>query len=329
MRVLVTGGAGYVGSHVVRALQEAGHLPVVYDDLSLGHAAAVAGLPLEPGDVGDAPRLAEVMRRRAIEAVVHCAARTQVGESVARPDLYYRVNVAGSQALLDAMRDAGVRRLVFSSSAAVYGTPEVVPIPEDHPQRPLSPYGETKAAVERMIGWYAGAFGLRAISLRYFNAAGAHPSGELGEDHDPETHLIPIVLQAALGLRSEVTVLGEDYPTPDGTAIRDYVHVWDLARAHVRALELLAEGHPGGAFNLGTGRGHSVRAVIDAARRVTGRPIPSRAGPRRAGDPPVLVADPGRALRELGWRPVRSDLETIVRDAWRWHAAHPRGYGDA
>ena len=324
MRVLVTGGAGYIGSHMVVALRRAGHEVVVVDDLSAGHRDAVpAGVELVEADVADRARVTGVLRARRVEAIVHFASRIQVGESVTDPRLYYTGNLAAAVALLESALDVGVRRFVLSSTAAVYGNPIRVPIDEEHPTEPINPYGETKLAIERMLASYRRAYGLSFAALRYFNAAGADADAGLGERHDPETHLIPIVLDAALGRRPAVTVFGRDYDTPDGTCIRDYVHVVDLCEAHLVALEHLAGGGDGGAFNLGTGEGQSVAQVIDVARRVTGREIRVEDGARREGDSPRLVASVERAARVLGWRAKRTSLEEIVRDAWR--ARSPRG----
>jgi UDP-arabinose 4-epimerase len=316
--ILVTGGAGYVGSHACKVLAAAGYRPVVYDNLSRGHAAAVRWGPLVEGDLHDRGRLAEAMRSHAVSAVMHFAAFAYVGESVTDPEIYYTNNIGGTLALLGAMRDAAVRTLVFSSTCAVYGAPDTVPIRETTAKAPLNPYGETKLAIERALHWYAGAFGLKYAALRYFNAAGADPDGEIGEDHEPETHLIPLVLRAALGSGKPVEIYGTDYPTPDGTAVRDYIHVTDLADAHVRALAGLSAGRDSGALNLGTGRGHSVREVVAAVERVSGRPVPRREVARRPGDPPELVADPALANNRLGWRPAHSDLDAIVRTALAW-----------
>ena len=315
MRVLVTGGAGYVGSVVVEALLADGHAVVVLDDLSSGHREAVApAAGFVRADLRDREALRRTLRAPGFDAVVHMAADSRVGESMARPDLYYDNNVGAGLTLLGVLAECGVTRLVFSSSAAVYGAPADQPIAEDAPLAPLSPYGATKLALEQAIPWYARAFGLRAACLRYFNAAGA--TRRCGEMHDPETHLIPLVLQVAAGARPAVNICGDDYPTPDGTCVRDYVHVADLARAHVMALTALERGSC--TYNLGCGgAGHSVRAVVDVARAVTGREIPVLFGPRRAGDPAVLIADIGKVRRELGWRP-RLDLEEIVASAWRW-----------
>lgn len=326
MRVLVTGGAGYVGSVSVEALLAAGHEVVVLDDLSTGHRGALpSAVAAVEGSVTDAVLLREILERQRSEAVLHCAARSLVGESLADPAGYYRDNVGGGLTLLEAMRATGVRRLVFSSSAAVYGEPASAPVTEDAPLQPISPYGETKRAFEAMLEWYGRAYGLRSISLRYFNAAGASASN--GEDHDPETHLIPNVVAAALGMR-ELVLFGDDYPTPDGTPIRDYIHVADLADAHLLALEATASGTGAEAYNLGSGRGFSVREVLTVAEAIAGRPIAHRIGPRRPGDPPVLVASAERAASVLGWRARRGSLEEIVGSAWAWAQRHPAGYED-
>ena len=325
MRILVTGGAGYVGSHAARLLNQSGHEVWVYDNLSQGHREAAIPGRLIVGELLDRKRLAELLREKRIEAVMHFAASALVGESVTNPAKYYQNNLVASLSLLDAMRDAGVSRIVFSSTTATYGAPRVVPITEDEPQQPINPYGFTKLAIERALSDYASAYGLAVAALRYFNAAGASPDGDLGEDHDPETHLIPLVLQVALGQREKIFIFGDDYPTPDGTCIRDYVHVDDLATAHLAALERLEPGQMM-RLNLGTGRGHSVREVVDTCRRVTGHPIPAEVSERRPGDPPELVADASRAFQQLQWQPRYADLETIVETAWRWHASHPRGF---
>ena len=318
MRVLVTGGAGYIGSVVTEALLARGHEVVVYDNLVRGHRDAVPdAAPLIIGDVLDAATLGGELREHRIEGVVHLAGLSLVGESMSDPARYYRVNVGGGLALLDAMHATGVGLLVFSSSAAVYGGPDKQPIQEDDPPGPTNPYGESKLVVERAIAWYGRAYGLRGVSLRYFNAAGA--SARCGERHDPETHLIPLVLQAAAGRRDAVVVYGDDYPTRDGTCVRDYVHVLDLADAHVRALDALAAGAPTAIYNLGCGGdGYTVREVVDTAAAVTGRRIAARVGPRRAGDPPTLVAATGRITRDLGWRPQRQDLRDIIASAWNY-----------
>lgn len=333
MRVLVTGGAGYIGSHTVKALIEAGHEVVVFDDLSTGHKEAVErigkGIPFVLGDVARPGDLARALEQYEVDAVMHFAAKSLVGESMQNPAKYYHYNVAGGVTLLESLRTYGVKMIIFSSSAAVYGEPETTPIPENHPLRPTSVYGRTKVMFEQMLEDYRKIYGLQYAALRYFNAAGADPSGVIGEDHDPETHLIPIVLQTALGEREAVTIFGTDYPTPDGTCIRDYIHVTDLADAHVRALEGLAQGAPSGVYNLGNGSGFSVRQVIEAAQEVVGKPIPVKEGPRRAGDPAVLVASAEKARVELGWKPRYTDLKEIVRTAWEWHRSHPRGYASS
>ncbi len=314
--VLVVGGAGYVGSHTCAALADAGYVPVTLDDLSTGYEDAVRFGPFVRGDVRDADTLDAAMTEHAPVAVLHFAALSLVGESVADPVRYWRDNVLGAAELVAACVRHGVRSFVFSSSAAVYGTPASVPIPETAPLLPVNPYGRTKRAVEELLEDAHAAHGLRSFRLRYFNAAGAEPARGLAERHEPETHLIPLVLQVATGDREHIAMFGTDYPTPDGTCVRDYVHVADLADAHVAALRALLDGHAGGALNLGTGRGASVREVIEVARDVTGHPIPAVEAPRRAGDPAALVADPGRAGTELGWVPTRSDLRSMVADAW-------------
>jgi UDP-glucose 4-epimerase len=315
MKVLVTGGAGYIGSHMVKLLGERGHAVVVVDDLSTGHRDAVLAGRFVEGNVGDKALMTSLLAEENIEAVVHFAGSSLVAESVANPDKYRRNNVDNTRALLEAMQAARVDKLVFSSSAAVYGEPRHLPIEESHPTEPLNPYGESKLAIERALG---ATNHLRHVSLRYFNAAGADPGGELGERHDPETHLIPMVLQAASGRRKDVGIYGSDYPTRDGTCVRDYVHVTDLCEAHLLALDWLARGGEKETFNLGTGTGATVLEVIEEARRQSGRDFPARREARRAGDPASLVAGRARAERVLGWRPRRSDLASIVRDAWRW-----------
>ncbi|HEY2158764.1 MAG TPA: UDP-glucose 4-epimerase GalE [Isosphaeraceae bacterium] len=325
MRILVVGGAGYIGSHTVRHLARSGHDVWVYDNLSYGHRPAVPEGRLIEGDLGDAARLASTLRGGAIDAVMHFAAFTSVPESVNDPARYYRNNVVGALNLLDAMRAAGVGKIVFSSTAAVYGVPDEVPIPETAPTRPINPYGFTKLAIERALADYASAYGLGAASLRYFNACGAADDGTIGEDHRPETHLIPLIFQVALGQRPSITIAGTDYPTPDGTCIRDYIHVDDLADAHLRVLERIAPGRSL-TYNVGTGSGVSVREVVDAVRTVTGHPIPVIEGPRRAGDPPSLVASADAARRDLGWSPRYTEITPIVASAWAWHSAHPRGH---
>ncbi len=324
MRVLVTGGAGYIGSVTTAALLERGHHVVVVDDLRTGHAAAVpAGARLIRAAVADRAQMVAALTEEGIEAVVHFAADSLVGESMADPLKYYRHNVSGASSLLEAVLQAGVKRFVFSSSAAVYGTPAAVPIPEDAALAPESVYGETKLVVERLLGWLVRTKGLGFVALRYFNAAGAAP--ERGELHEPETHLIPLVLQVAAGVRPHISVFGDDYPTADGTAVRDYVHVLDLASAHVLAVEAALPGE-GRIYNLGSGRGYSVREVIDVCRQVTGHAIPEVMAPRRAGDPPVLVADATRAKEQLGWQPGHDSLREMVESAWRFMQNNPNGY---
>jgi len=326
MNVFVTGGAGYIGSHVVRLLVEAGHRVRVYDNLSEGHAAAVPAEVLFRGDLMDGARLAEGLAG-GWDCVMHFAASCAVGESMENPEKYYANNVVASLRLVSAMRKAGVGRIVFSSSAATYGNPVKVPIPEDHPTLPINAYGQTKLDFEVALRYYAAAYGLGYAALRYFNAAGAAPDAKIGEDHKPETHLVPVVLQVALGQREAVSVFGTDYPTPDGTCVRDYIHVYDLAQAHILAMQAIQPGK-GLTFNLGNGAGYSVLGVIEAARRVTGHAIPVKEGPRRAGDPPSLVASSERIIRDLGWKPQYPAIETIIETAWRWHKSHPGGYGD-
>jgi UDP-glucose-4-epimerase GalE len=330
--VLVTGGAGYIGSHAVKALVAAGHRVIVYDDLSAGHRAAAAAAgggraELIEGDIRNTAMLEDVMRSGRVGAVMHFAAWLSVGDSVKDPIGYYRNNVGGALSVLEAMVAARVGQLVFSSTAAVFGNPEETPIREDHPTRPVNAYGETKLAIERALPHFERAYGVRAVTLRYFNAAGADPGGELGEDHDPEQHLIPRAIDAALG-RASLQIFGDDYETPDGTCLRDYVHVTDLASAHVLALDALAGGGPSRIYNLGNGRPTSVRAIVEAVERVAGRPVPLTIGPRRAGDPGVLFASSDRIKQELGWRPRFEPVETIVETAFRWREAHPDGYSE-
>lgn len=317
--LLVTGGAGYIGAHTCKALAHAGFAPVTFDNLAGGHRRAVRWGPLIEADMADQGCLERVLADGDIEGVIHFAGLIQVGESVSRPGLYYRSNVTNTLTLLDAMVATGVKMIVFSSSAAVYGHPQSVPIAEDHPERPLSPYGESKLAVERALHWYGLAHGLRWTSLRYFNAAGADSDGEIGEAHDPETHLIPLVIDSALGRRPPVQLFGADYPTEDGTAVRDYVHVSDLADAHVVAFRRLADGGTNLVVNVGTGIGISVRRIIDGVSALTGHAVPYQIGPRRPGDPSVLVANNERARAALGWTPRRSDLQTILTTALAWH----------
>jgi UDP-glucose-4-epimerase GalE len=328
--VLVTGGAGYIGSHAVKALTAAGERVVVYDDFSAGHEvaarlAAGEGATLVAGNISDTARVRETLRSHDLDAVMHFAARLSVADSVRNPAGYYLNNVGGTLSVLDAMVAAGARTFVFSSTAAVFGNPQVTPITEEHPTAPINAYGETKLAVERALPHYARAYGLQSIALRYFNAAGADPDGELGEHHDPEQHVIPKAIDAALG-RGTFQLFGEDYDTPDGTCLRDYVHVTDLASAHLLALRALRQGATTRVYNLGNGRPTSVRAVLDAVERVTGRKVPYTAGPRREGDPAILFASSERIRAELGWTPRFEDVDTIVGTAWRWREGHPYGY---
>ncbi len=325
MNILVIGGAGYIGSHTVRYLAQAGHHPVVFDNLSLGFRQAVHPHNLVVGELSDQGAVEQALREHQIEAVMHFAAFALVGESVSEPAKYYENNVVATFRLLQAMRNCDVSRFVFSSTCATYGIPDRIPIDESQRQAPINPYGFTKLVVERMLQDFHHAYGLRYAALRYFNAAGASAAGDIGEDHDPESHLIPIVLQTALGQRADVMVFGTDYPTPDGTCIRDYIHVDDLASAHALALEKL-EVESSLAVNLGTGTGHSVHEVIETCRRITGCEIPVQYGPRRAGDPPQLVANPLLAQQQLQWHPQHSSLENIVQTAWHWHQSHPHGY---
>jgi len=323
--ILVTGGAGYVGAHACKALHRAGYTPVVFDNLSTGHKTFVRWGPLVPGDVRDADALRHTIRAYTVEAVLHFAASAYVGESVADPQKYYENNVVGSLSMLRAMLETGCRRIVFSSSCSIYGEPETVPIGESTPQNPVNPYGASKAMVERILCDYQKTDKIAAIALRYFNASGADPETELGELRDPETHLIPRAMMAIQGYIHDFAVFGTDYPTPDGTAIRDYIHVSDLAEAHVAAVRRLIAGGASGALNLGTGRGWSVKQVLDAIAAETGESLPISHAPRREGDPPVLVADASLGRRELGFAPRLSDLKTIVQTAWAWHhRAHPR-----
>ncbi len=317
--ILVTGGAGYVGSHACKALAHSGFLPVTIDNLVYGHEWAVKWGPLIRGDISDRPLLDNVFGTYKPVAVLHFAAYAYVGESVVAPEKYYRNNVAGTLALLDAVLAHHCSNLVFSSTCATYGVPRQVPILEDHPQRPINPYGHSKLMIEQILKDYEKAYGLRSAVLRYFNAAGADLDGEIGEDHEPETHLIPLAIQAALGQRESISIFGTDYPTPDGTAIRDYIHVTDLADVHVLALQHLIAGKGSLALNVGTGQGHSVSEVIDMAEKQSGLQVPAKETARREGDPPELVADPGEAVRVLGWRARHSDLQTVIDSAVKWH----------
>jgi UDP-glucose-4-epimerase GalE len=325
MKVLITGGAGYIGSHAIREFQDAGHKVVVLDDLSKGHRAAVPrDVPFVQGDIADP----EAHKRAldGVEAVIHFAAFLSVGESVAQPGKYYQNNTVKALSLLNAMVERGIKRFIFSSTCATYGTPVRVPIDENHPQDPINPYGASKRAFERALLDYSRAGLVRAIALRYFNAAGCHPDGSLGEDHNPEEHIIPLAIDAALGRRPGLTIFGEDYDTPDGTCIRDYIHVTDLGQAHVLAMNALETGEPYRYYNLGSENGYSVREVIQAVEKVSGLAVPAAIGPRRPGDPPRLVASAGKVRAELGWSPKHSDLETIIDTALRWRRDHPQGW---
>jgi len=320
--ILVTGGAGYIGSHAVLALQQAGYNVVVLDNLVYGHRELVVDVlkvELVVGDMSDRALLDQLFASRDFAAVMHFAAYTYVGESVTNPAKYYQNNVVGTMTLLEAMVAANVKKFVFSSTCATYGVPITVPIPEDHPQNPINPYGATKLMVERILADFDVAYGLKSVCFRYFNAAGADPEGRLGEDHQPETHLIPLILLTALGKRDSISVFGTDYPTSDGTCIRDYIHVTDLASAHVLGLEYLMQGKESTAFNLGNGSGFSVKQVIDAAREITGREIKVVECDRRAGDPPSLIGTSSKAKEILGWQPQHADIHQILRDAWNWH----------
>lgn len=318
MNVLVTGGAGYIGSHTAKFVAQSGWNPIVLDNLRRGHREAVQWGPLIEADIADRAALDKVFEQYSIQAVLHFAAFAYVGESMQAPEMYFRNNTAGTLNLLEAMRANGVQTIVFSSTCATYGDPIAIPISEDHPQQPVNPYGESKLMVERLLYWYGIAYGLRWVALRYFNAAGADPEGLLGEDHNPEPHLIPRAISAALGSGDVLEIYGTDYPTPDGTAVRDYLHVADLAEAHLTALAYLDKGGESTAFNLGTGQGHSVREVAAMVERVSGRKVPARETGRRTGDPPSLVADARKSQERMGWRPHHSSLEEIVQTAWNW-----------
>jgi UDP-glucose-4-epimerase GalE len=332
-RVLVTGGAGFIGSFATQALLRAGHEAVVYDDLSQGHREAVERLAtahpgnvtLIEGDIRDTAKVRDALKQHRVEAVMHFAARLIVNESVYQPAPYYDTNVGGALSVLAAMRDAGVSRFIFSSTCATFGEPERTPIAEDHPQRPINAYGETKLAVERALPHYERAYGIRWVALRYFNAAGADPDGVMGEDHTPEIHLIPRAIDATMGAEP-LALFGEDYPTPDGTCLRDYIHVHDLADAHLRALGRLEDGGASAAYNLGTGKPASVREILTSVERVTGRAVPHAVKPRREGDPAALFAANDKIRRELGWQPRFTNLDAIVDSAWQWRRRHPQGY---
>ena len=319
LKTLVTGGAGYIGSHTCKALAAAGHTPVVLDNLSTGHRWAVKWGPLVVADIADRSRVKSAVKEFGIGAVIHFAAYAYVGESVRKPQKYFDNNVTKTLALLDTLLEAGISKVVLSSSCATYGVPQKLPISEDDAQQPINPYGESKLFVEKVLYWYEVAYGIRHMNLRYFNAAGADPDGEIGEDHDPETHLIPLVIAAAQGVNPTFEIFGTDYDTADGTAVRDYVHVCDLARAHVNALDYLVAGGHSASVNLGTGCGHSIREVISAVETISGRAVPVVEGPRRPGDPATLIANPQLGQTVLSWTPDKSDLQTIVRTAWHWH----------
>lgn len=324
--ILVVGGAGYIGSHMCKHLSRNGYLPIVLDNLSRGHEKAARWGPFIEGSISDRNILKRVFSEHRIDAVMHYAAFCYVGESVIDPSMYYQNNLADTICLLSEMVEAEIKKIVFSSSCAVYGEPEEIPIMENHPQNPVNPYGRTKYMVEQVLDDFGYAYGVESVSLRYFNAAGADPEGELGEDHNPETHLIPLTIQAAAGKREEIRIYGNDYPTRDGTCIRDYIHVEDLAESHLRALKRLLSGKGGGTYNLGNGQGYSVREVIDITKRITGKQIKDRVVDRRDGDPAVLVGSSDKATHELGWIPRFPDLESIVKTAWHWHQTHPSGY---
>ncbi|MCI0640146.1 MAG: UDP-glucose 4-epimerase GalE [Gemmataceae bacterium] len=327
MRILVTGGAGYIGSHAVKLFLSRGHDVCVLDSLVYGHRAAVPSDRLIVLDLEETHRLDQLLLEKRIEAVVHFAAFCYVGESVHDPAKYYQNNLVNTLNFMECLRRHGIGRFVFSSTCATYGVPEKVPITEDTPQNPINPYGQTKLAMERALSDYARAYDWGYAALRYFNASGASHDGSIGEDHEPETHLIPLAIYAAMGKRPHLEVFGTDYPTPDGTCVRDYIHVEDLAEAHLLALENLKPGQEM-KYNLGTGRGNSVREVIQAVEEVSGKKVPVKEGPRRAGDPPALVASSDKVQKELGWRPKYTDIKAIVQSAWNWHSKRPKGYGD-
>lgn len=329
MAVLVCGGAGYIGSHAVADLLAKGEDVIVVDNLETGHIGSILdGATLYIGDLRDEPFLERVFKENEIDAVIHFAANSLVGESVEEPIKYYENNVYGTMSLLKAMNKYNVKKLVFSSTAATYGEPVNIPILESDPTVPTSPYGETKLAVEKMLKWAEKAYGIKYVVLRYFNVAGAHMVEDIGEDHNPETHLIPIVLQVALGQREKIMIFGDDYDTHDGTCIRDYIHVTDLVAAHIKAIERLRKNEESGIYNLGNGNGFTVKEVIDTARKVTGKEIPAKVAPRRAGDPAKLVASSEKAMKELEWKPRYASLENIIKSAWKWHQKHPNGYED-
>ncbi|MEE9391529.1 MAG: UDP-glucose 4-epimerase GalE [Planctomycetota bacterium] len=326
--ILVVGGCGYIGSHCLHELRRQGFRTLCYDNLSEGHRAAAGETPLIEGGLDDGPKLDRLFAEHKVKAVFHFAAHCYVGESVENPEKYYFNNVSNTLTLLHSMRKAGVDKFIFSSTAATFGNPIRDLIDETHPQEPINPYGRTKLMIEHILSDYAAAYGLKYVALRYFNAAGAAESGEIGEDHDPETHLIPLVLQVAQGKRDIIKMFGDDYDTPDGTCVRDYIHITDLADAHIRGLAYLDKGGDSTSFNLGNGKGYSVKEIVDAAAKVTGKTIKSEVAPRRAGDPGVLIADYKRAAETLGWTQRYGDIETIIATAWKWHESHPEGYDD-
>ncbi|KAF1304259.1 MULTISPECIES: UDP-glucose 4-epimerase GalE [Enterococcus] len=327
MAVLVLGGAGYIGSHAVDQLIEKGYDVVVVDNLLTGHKQAIhPAARFYEGDVRDKPFLQQVFEKEAIEGVIHFAASSLVGESVEKPLMYFNNNVHGMQVLLEVMQENDVKHIVFSSTAATYGEPEEVPIRETTPQKPKNPYGESKLMMEKMMKWCDNAYGMKYVALRYFNVAGAKADASIGEDHNPETHLVPIILQVALGQRKQLAIFGDDYDTPDGTCVRDYVQVEDLIAAHILALEYLKAGNESNAFNLGSNHGYSVKEMLDAAREVTGKEIPANVAPRRAGDPGTLIAASDKAQEVLGWKPQYTDVKAIIQTAWDWHVSHPNGY---
>lgn len=326
MAILVTGGAGYIGSHTVAELLARGEEVIVLDNLQKGHAEAVLTPSFYQGDLRDSSLLDQIFTKHDVEAVIHFAADSLVGESVSNPLKYFQNNVASTLNLVTKMKEHGVGKIVFSSTAATYGEPQSIPIQESDPTLPTNPYGETKLTIEKMLHWCDQAYGIHFVALRYFNAAGADPKGRIGEDHHPETHLIPLILKVALGQRESITIFGQDYPTHDGTCVRDYIHVLDLAQAHYLALNKLRKTNKSGIYNLGNGQGFSVAQVIEAARKVTGHPIPAQWGERRAGDPAVLIASSQLAQKELGWIPQWNRLEQMIETAWNWHKNHPQGF---
>ncbi len=325
-KILVIGGAGYIGSYMCKYLSKNGYEPVVLDNLSRGHRQTVKWGTFYKGSMSDSELLKQIFSQYNIVAVMHFAAYAYVGESVTEPSMYYMNNVADTIKLLQVMSEESISNVIFSSTCATYGEPMEIPITEEHPQNPINPYGRSKLMVEQILEDFSNAYGMNYTSLRYFNAAGADLEGELGEDHSPETHLIPLVLQAALGMREEIEIYGDDYPTEDGTCIRDYIHIDDLAQAHFLALEKILNREAGGIFNLGNGKGYSIKELIEVARHVTGKPIPSKIVKRRSGDPAVLVGSSDKAIKELGWKPRFSDLTAIIETAWEWHKSHPKGY---